>query len=107
MGDTKTNESPTCPAFDDGCTAGGVVDSCGTRDCPLRYATERLIQVVKERRCEHAWVSTEWGSAVCGKCEGRPSYSTWYCPDSPDHLCHYDNGDWDQCDYCGDPEERK
>jgi hypothetical protein len=31
----------------------------------------------------------------------------WYCPESPDHVCHYDDGDFDQCDFCGQPEERK
>lgn len=31
----------------------------------------------------------------------------WWCDESPDHRCHYDNGDEDSCDFCGEPEERK
>jgi hypothetical protein len=34
-------------------------------------------------------------------------YSRWYCPKSKDHLCHYDKGNEDECDFCGNPEERK
>jgi len=42
-------------------------------------------------------------SAQCAVCDERLG---WWCPDSPDHICHYDNGDMDQCDWCGQPEER-
>ena len=31
----------------------------------------------------------------------------WYCPDSPDHLCHYGLRNHDRCEFCGQPEERK
>ncbi len=31
----------------------------------------------------------------------------WLCHLSPTGVCKYENGDWDCCDYCGDPEERK
>jgi hypothetical protein len=39
--------------------------------------------------------------AICGHDFG------WWCPKSPDHYCHYDKGNEDSCDYCGQPEERK
>lgn len=45
-----------------------------------------------------------YGYASCWVC-GYDFYS-WYCPDSPDHLCHYSKN-YDSCDYCHQPEERK
>lgn len=46
--------------------------------------------------------------AHCPICEFP--YLGWYCPDSEDNLCHYDNDEdpyHDCCIYCGQPEERK
>ena len=70
-----------------------------------------------------------------GKCIICKSHMSWYCPDSPDHQCHYfseiddegrpfvesihgekilligydpqqnESDDW--CIFCGNPEERK
>lgn len=39
-------------------------------------------------------------------------YLGWYCPspNSPNHVCHYDNKKdpmWDSCIYCGQPDERR
>ena len=73
--------------------------------------------------------SGHYGSA---ECEGCDSDFGWYCPDSPDHRCHYwmdtENGQnsvllldgtrhelpaeteepcYDWCLFCGHPEERK
>ncbi len=35
----------------------------------------------------------------------------WFCPAAPEDAeapsCSYDQGDYDQCDHCGQPEERK
>jgi len=73
-----------------------------------------------------------WGSATCETCGKRYD---WYCPDSPDHTCHYfsfpgyaminyvklidgthhalpkehdpNSEQIDQCIFCGEPEERK
>jgi hypothetical protein len=45
--------------------------------------------------------------AVCEKCE---KHLGWWCPDSPKHFCEYDEAEdpcRDNCDYCGNPEERK
>jgi len=64
------------------------------------------------------------------ECEGCDVNFGWYCPDSPDHVCHYhtdegkvelitgeqvdppanhdsehESSDW--CLYCGHPDERK
>ena len=46
------------------------------------------------------WASTWAYCAVCGKDFG------WWCPKSPDHLCHYEVGIYG-CKYCGMLEERK
>ena len=40
-------------------------------------------------------------------CEGCGLDMGWYCPTSSDHCCHYDNGNFDCCDFCGMPDERK
>lgn len=45
-----------------------------------------------------------YGSALCWICGHY--FGGWYCPDSPDHLCHYSKS-YDCCDYCHQPEERK
>jgi hypothetical protein len=55
----------------------------------------------KQRR-EH--VQTErkrdkWASPSC--------LDGWMCPKSPTGACEYGNGDPDDCDHCGFPEERK
>lgn len=54
-------------------------------------------------RCKHVYKQTEYGAAYCAVCGDR---SGWWCPDSADHLCHYSK-DYDCCDFCGEPEERK
>jgi len=54
---------------------------------------------------EHVWQEMTTGGAQCSTC--KIVAHEWYCPDSTDHLCHYDNGNFDQCDFCGLPEERK
>jgi hypothetical protein len=38
--------------------------------------------------------------AICGHDFG------WWCPDSPDEYCHYEDHK-EECIYCGCPEERK
>lgn len=59
-----------------------------------------------EEECKHEHI-IRWEEDWC-KCEDcNETIWEWYCPDSPDHFCHYDNGDMDQCGYCGEPEERK
>lgn len=44
------------------------------------------------------------GAAVC-KCSMHAD--AWFCPTSPDKLCHYEKGKFDSCIHCGQPEERK
>ena len=67
------------------------------------------VQRINELRKAHVH---EWeqdpkfpGNARCIVC-GQTA-DPWYCPKSPDHVCHYDRGNLDQCDFCGEPEERK
>ncbi len=57
-----------------------------------KLAKERKDIVVAERKKD------EWASPSCA--EG------WLCPDSPTGVCQYQK-DWDSCDHCGFPEERK
>lgn len=61
-------------------------------------------------------------------CEGCNKNFGWHCPDSPDHVCHYEAYDgkvemidgtlvdqpadysddnYEDCIYCGQPDERK
>ena len=88
-------------------------------------ADSRLAKI--SRSCKHK-IYDDDGFAVCALCERDWG---WYCPESPDHLCHYfapngkvvlANGEveevpvgkedpkywsYDYCLYCGQPEERK
>jgi hypothetical protein len=57
-----------------------------------------------ERGCPHDVQKTQWDSMVCTICGESLG---WWCPDSPDHYCHYDKGNEDCCDYCRQPDERK
>ena len=58
--------------------------------------------------CDHVEIIERNESAVCKACGDNLG---WYCPDSPNHLCDYDQGDEtynpDHCRYCGQPDERK
>lgn len=56
---------------------------------------------IREQLKKDKWASTGAYCKACGKDFG------WWCPESPDHICHYDKGDSDQCDFCGMPSERK
>jgi len=56
-------------------------------------AKERKAIVIAERKKD------QWASPSCA--------SGWLCPDSPTGACEYENGDPDDCDHCGFPEERK
>ena len=51
------------------------------------------------------WACTGAYCLVCGNLGGL-GVITWWCPKSPDHLCHY-TGTNEFCDYCGMPDERK
>ena len=83
--------------------------------------------------CEHKNIVKykKWDAPICDDC-GKV-FGGWFCPDSPDHACHYfteggkvelNTGEWavpnpehwedgkeyetdDRCLFCGDPEERK
>jgi len=56
--------------------------------------------------CKHDYQPTRPNSmsAKCVECgEWMPG---WYCEKSPTKACIY-TGDYDNCDICGQPEERK
>jgi len=99
---------------------------------------ERTLKALRGE-CWHEIVERgEFGGAICKNCEDGRSWNLfewpWYCPKSPDHVCHYFsrfdhkgeryvgsvNGEKiifedydgsyetsDQCIFCGQPEERK
>ena len=64
------------------------------------------IRVLK-RECTHEIINQN-DYAVCNECGEDFG---WYCPDSPNHICEYEQEDGtydeDSCRYCGQPEERK
>lgn len=75
---------------------------------PRNKLFEKLFELrYPDKVCEHEWYENSNGGAQCMLCESYSPMSTWYCRKSPDHLCHYDNGNYDSCDYCGHPQERK
>lgn len=55
---------------------------------------------IEEELKTDKWASTGAICLVCGKNFG------WWCPKSPDHVCHYSETE-DHCDYCGMSDERK
>lgn len=98
---------------------------------------EKTLKILRGK-CWHEIVKRgEFGGAICKNCEDGRSWNLfkfgWYCPESPDHICHYYsdldederyvdsiNGERivledydgkyetsDQCIFCGQPEERK
>ena len=66
----------------------------------LEHEVYKLIE-----NCQHNWQPTSGKiSAKCTECgEWMPG---WYCEDSPTKTCKYST-DYDICDICGQPEERK
>jgi len=55
---------------------------------------------IMEKLKTDKWASTSAICLVCGTDFG------WWCPESPDHICHYSRSE-DECDYCHMPMERK
>lgn len=59
-----------------------------------------------ESNCEHLMMKVH-DSAHCAICD---NYFGWWCPDSKDHQCHYNDEEdpmRDDCLFCHQPEERK
>jgi len=75
---------------------------------PREKLFEKLFELTYPKKsCEHEWYENSNGGAQCLLCDSFPKQDTWYCRKSPDHLCHYNDGNYDSCDYCGHPQERK
>lgn len=98
----------------------------------LKFLESEITRINKEirlikRTCTHNIVGKKDSSARCDICG---SYFGWWCPESKDHVCHYESehgivelidgtavsvpkdhdpdyecDDW--CIFCGNPEERK
>ncbi len=127
LNDRRQHETP-CNCRDAG-PGRGLCDMCAQghyEKCRyLPKATdERMPEGARSTKCEHCgWTfgthapdcsirrvhlhvwqkapDSELALCACG------DYSDdWYCPRSPDRVCHYTNGSFDQCDYCGQPDER-
>lgn len=75
------------------------------------------LQAIQEK-CPHVMVPSAvdkdgnpegWAVPICTVCGKR--WDDWWCPDSPDHRCDYNQEDghenMDSCRYCGQPDERK
>ncbi len=56
--------------------------------------------------CEHSFKPTSPSSMIAKCMECGKWLAGWYCKDSPTLECKYTT-DYDSCDYCGEPEERK
>ncbi len=88
---------------------GDVIDPEGTFGArtqeylnSAKIAIEELTpKLCKERRefVQAEREKDEWASPSC--------IDGWMCPESPTGACEYENGDMDECDHCGYPEERK
>ena len=60
-----------------------------------------------EHKCSHKYIKNFEDKTECEKC-GHIEWDTWFCPSSPNGLCHYDYdvAAWDECIYCGEEKER-
>ena len=86
-----------------------VVESLGL-DLEEERIFDRFVGMIcshwleKHVHCWHNGYIEERGmSAYCGLCGKRLG---WWCPDSQNHQCAY-SVSWDNCDFCGEPDDRK
>lgn len=111
----------------------------GCNICGTRFKVDQLISTCTHcgngiTNCDFSFVvKNDWDSAINAITGKR--YGGWYCEDSKDHICHYDNeihededggfvlllnGEkdylkdydeedhyWESCLFCEAPEERK
>lgn len=99
----------TAPVSGAEASGGRQASSEETTACPHGFVPETCDICERTQKAStphiHVWQKapdSELALCACG------DYSDdWYCAESPDHVCHYRKGDFDQCDYCGQPEERK
>lgn len=74
------------------------------KECQERIVALQIIMSDIISECEHKYIKAGDGA----KCEECGEYSqSWWCPESPNHLCSYEKYNPDCCDHCGQPEERK
>lgn len=67
---------------------------------------ERELRLLKRRHRSqgHVVEKSEFGGAYCVICGDRVG---WWCDESPFNTCRYEDPNWDECIYCGQPYERK
>ncbi len=107
-----------------------LVDVASTCPCVVQEKTTPDYSRTEDKGTEDECTYEDWGSARCAVCDG--TFEEFYCPKSPDHLCHYQaddpeaeapvltlldettipyprpHGSYDEfCVYCGEPDERK
>jgi len=75
---------------------GFLYHICGIEGHDIQPRNPNILEELKT----DMWACTGAVCSVCGQSFG------WWCPNSPDHLCHYSKSD-DDCDYCHMPSERK
>jgi len=108
----KESKSPNgyhivCPIFDTRLILN--IDDVGYKRDGYIFIEE--VKVNLEVLCEkqgHDIYETDWGAAVCKKCN---KHFGWWCPDRPDKSKPWCEYNWEthgeDCIYCGQPEERK
>ena len=75
-----------------------VCDKCG-QALPIPFHAHEVEAIPGDYYQNEPWRSSGAICKVCGTDLG------WYCPNSPDHRCHYSRS-FDSCDFCHNPEER-
>lgn len=64
----------------------------------LKMLRKQLVEIQQkiggiENNCQHVVVhvhaKSEYGWNGSARCENCDRYLSWWCPDSPDHTCHY------------------
>lgn len=74
----------------------------------IKFAQVKLGLLCQQcRNTKHSWVRHH-DSVICEICN---EHGGWWCPDSEDHHCDYEQPDGtfnsDHCIHCGAPDERK
>lgn len=103
-----------------------LLDVSKTEESILRLMIIRAKMKVREAQSELnklIWECSRRGHVVTKREKSGGAYCAicriplgWWCPKSPDHLCHYPNEEgyekyenvyWENCVFCGEPNERK
>jgi hypothetical protein len=55
-----------------------------------KLSDRQILKLKINGKCYHEIVEApgDYGGSICKVC-GYRRFEEWYCPDSPDHICHY------------------